>query len=105
MRPTPSNLVEKHRVTTGELASSTESGMRKIYGVIFSLDQSAAKEWCYGKCDKVLIGIMNLDGHPIIPCQAEASECPAFESETNEPIGEVDGDLVYIRKLRGKEST
>jgi len=66
-------------------------------------------EWvttlCWGSCGKGICGAFDLGsvGVPAsaIPCREE--QCPYLDRESDESIGTVDGDYVYLRKLKKPE--
>ena len=59
------------------------------------------KNYCFPKCGRLTIrGIDVPFTGPMFPCKVPAEECPRFDKEMDEPMGDVDGVPVFIRKLK-----
>lgn len=78
--------------------------MSAIFGIVVGIpDQLVlAKSHCWGPgCGKGIVGAVTTDfAGELLPCRTLASECPCFETEMDEPIGDVMGEPITIRKLR-----
>ena len=78
--------------------------MNKLYGLVLMIpDQRAIiEEYCFPLCGRLQVGGMDdpITG-PMFACPVPADECPRYDGEMEEPMGEVDGHTVYVRKLRG----
>lgn len=76
---------------------------KPIYGLIFHLpdQQKIIDEHCFRTCKKIIIGGVYCEGvGSLMVCRTSAKDCPQFEKEMDEPIGDVDGEPVFIRKLK-----
>lgn len=74
-----------------------------IYGLVFMLpdQKKIIDDHCFGTCKKIIVGGINCEGMgSLMVCRTPAKECPQFDKEIDEPIGEVGGDPVIIRKLK-----
>jgi len=77
--------------------------IRPIYGLVFLLSdqQKIIDDHCFGTCKQIIVGGINCEGiGPLMVCRTPAKDCPQFDKELDEPMGEVDGDPVFIRKLK-----
>lgn len=72
-----------------------------IYGLVLEIQQPEIEVYCFGLCGKISIGSMTLaeDGMTMTLLPCEQAECPYLHSQTDEPIGKVDGRLVILRRL------
>ena len=74
-----------------------------IYGLIFLLpdQQKIIEDHCFGTCKKIIVGGVYCDGiGPLMVCRTPAKDCPQFDKEIDEPAGNVNGEPVFIRKLK-----
>jgi len=74
-----------------------------IYGLVFLLpdQQKIIEDHCFGTCKKIIVGTINCEWTgPLMVCRTPAKDCPQFSREMGDPIGEVNGDPVFIRKLK-----
>jgi hypothetical protein len=72
--------------------------MNIIYGVSLSFNEPEINQHCFGDCGKILIGGIELDGLPFLPCNQES--CP-FEDKCTPVLGKThDGSDFAIRKLQ-----
>ena len=79
--------------------------MSKLYLVPLTI-QEFAGGICWGSCGLGQIGAVGIDvggGLTVecIPCRED--ECPYLDRQTDEPVGEVQGDPAYLRKLKAPE--
>ncbi len=81
--------------------------MSDLYGIVIGIaDQLAiVKSHCWGNgCGKGIVGGITTDfAGDLLPCRVHAAECPCFEREMDEPIADVMGEPLTIRKLRVRE--
>ena len=78
----------------------------RLYGLVFGIPEQKAiiDKVCFGSCKKIIVGSMHLDGIvPMLFCRQPAAKCPAFDREMDEPLGDVNGEAVYLRKLKEKD--
>lgn len=72
-----------------------------IYGVVLDFQRPEIEAYCFGLCGKIIVGSMTLREYgmtmTLLPCKQ--TECPYLHSQTDEPIGEVDGQPVILRRL------
>lgn len=76
-----------------------------IYGVVLEFQKDEIEALCFGKCGKILFGGMDLPmpswgvgaGVSLLPCREE--HCPYQDGDAL-AVGDVDGEEVYVRKLR-----
>jgi hypothetical protein len=75
--------------------------MSKLYLVPWTI-QKFAGDLCWGSCGHGQCGAVAIDvGDRAIDCiPCRESDCPHAERTMNEPIGEVQGEPAYLRKLR-----
>jgi len=53
---------------------------------------------CFGDCGKIIIGGVEIEGVAFAVCRT--SDCPYLDRQMDEPMGDVDGSPVYVRKLK-----
>ncbi len=78
-----------------------KSEKKPIFGVLFPIQKKQIEAWCWGPgCGAGQIGAIGLgDGMPeCVPCNKP--ECPFLEKQGAQPVGDVDGRPLYLRKLR-----
>ena len=74
--------------------------MSKLFAVVLGLQRPEIEQYCFHDCGKIIVG--GLDDKQLgslLPCRQET--CPFLDKEMAEPFGEVDGETVYLRKLKG----
>ena len=74
-----------------------------IYGLVFLLpnQQKIIDDHCFNTCKKIIVGGINVEGiGPLMVCRTPAKDCPQLDKEMDEPIGDVGGDPIFIRKLK-----
>lgn len=81
------------------------TGRKPLYGLVFGLKDQAAiiERTCFGTCGKIIVGAViapGFAGGELAVCRTPSGECPAFDKELDQPISTVDGDPLYIRKLK-----
>ena len=76
---------------------------KPIYGLVFLLQdqQKIIDDKCFRTCKKIIVGGVHCDEiGPLMVCRTPAAECPQLDKEMDEPVGDVNGDPVFIRKLK-----
>lgn len=76
---------------------------KPIYGLVMGIRQQAEiiDKHCFGTCKKIICGAMAMDGiGEMGVCRTHKENCPRFEAEMQIPIGDVNGEPVFIRKLK-----
>jgi len=74
-----------------------------VYGLIFGLpsQKKIIDDHCFGICKKIIFGVIkDKKLGLIVPCRIPKEQCPQFDVEMNEPFGEVNGEPIFIRKLK-----
>ncbi|NQT04171.1 MAG: hypothetical protein HQ580_19250 [Planctomycetes bacterium] len=69
-----------------------------LFAISALIQEKQAQKYCFDQCGKIIIG--GLDDAtlgPCFPCRQE--DCPFEFKRTSEPVGDVDGIPVYIRRL------
>lgn len=77
--------------------------MKPIYGLICGIpnQQKIIEDHCFRNCGKIIAGaIMDKKFGAIGICRTPKDQCPHFDKEMDEPFGEVNGEPVFIRKLK-----
>jgi len=73
--------------------------MSAIYAISFEAQQQQISDWCWShRCGNGNMGMSNFGGFYMITC--DQAECPRLDKQMDVPMGELDGDPVYLRKLR-----
>ncbi len=71
-----------------------------IYAVLINIpsQNEASKKHCFGDCGKIICAGLDLEelGSSFI-CRQD--KCPYMEKQLDEPIGDLDGEQIYLRKL------
>ncbi len=71
----------------------------KCFVTVWGLQKAEIEHYCFTKCGKALFSIvMDEQFGGLSPCNEV--NCPYLEKEMDEPFGEMQGDLVYLRKLK-----
>jgi len=76
---------------------------KPIYALIWGIlsQQEIINAHCFITCGKIIMGGINdIDLGPLMVCRTPKDQCPQFDKEMDEPFGEVNGDPVFIRKLK-----
>ena len=71
-----------------------------MYGMIFRLPKQyeQIEKHCFGDCGKIIIGsVIDNELGELVMCNQD--DCPCLDRQMEEPIGEVDGIKIYLRKL------
>lgn len=83
------------------------AGKSKIFALLPTEKQiETINAWCFRKCGQIIFGGLTMDlgdeGSPVeLECFAcRTVDCPVVDREIDEPVGDMDGDPVYIRKLK-----
>jgi hypothetical protein len=69
-----------------------------MFAIVFELQKDQISEWCWGSCGKGVIGALTFEGFTFVACRH--ADCPHLDREKAEPFGEVEGELVFLRKLQ-----
>ncbi len=72
-----------------------------IYGLLFTIpeQEKMINKHCFGDCGKIICaGLDDKDLGPMFPCRIK--DCPHKEQDTDDSIGDVDGDPIFLRKLK-----
>jgi hypothetical protein len=75
-----------------------------LFGIpaMIAEQDAIVKKYCFDICGKLVIG--GIDGGDVIGClyvcQQSPDNCMCFDRQTEKPVGEVEGKLIYIRKLK-----
>lgn len=74
---------------------------KTVYGLALEIQPKEIEAYCFGLCGKIIIGSMALEVDDIsmtlLPCRQ--ADCPYLHSQTDDPIGTVDGNGVILRRL------
>jgi len=76
---------------------------KPIYGLIVGIpsQRQIIEAHCFGDCGKIIAGaIVDEQIGEIGVCRTPKQECPHFDKEMEEAFGEVNGEPVFIRKLK-----
>jgi len=74
-----------------------------IFGLIWGLpdQEKIIDNHCFGTCKKIIVGGINdKELGSLMVCRTPAKDCPQFDKEMEEPLGDINGVPVFIRKLR-----
>jgi len=77
--------------------------MKPIYGLVISIPEQhdIISKHCFKTCGKIIVGgIVDKELGELAVCRIAKEQCPQFDRELDEPIGEVNGDPLFIRKLK-----
>jgi len=69
-----------------------------LYAVVFEFQKEQIDAWCWGSCGGGLAGAVDLGEYGGAVCCRRAS-CPHLDRQMDEPMGDVQGELVTLRKL------
>ncbi len=75
----------------------------KIYALLFDhpTQKGAIDKYCFRECGKIIVGaITDEQFGAMMVCRTDADKCPCLEKEMDEPFGDVNGENVYLRKLK-----
>jgi len=75
--------------------------MSRAFAILFPIQETQITAWCWNSaCGHGEIGAVNIgDGLPLaILCGHE--DCPHLDRQMDVPMGEVDGRMIYLRKLK-----
>lgn len=75
---------------------------RPIYALAVGIKEQEAiiNEHCFGTCGKIIVGGIVLGEGQFMPCRTPKEQCPRFDKEMDEAVGEINGDPVFVRKLK-----
>ncbi len=79
--------------------------MKNIYGLVIGIPEQKEiiSKHCFGTCGKIILGaIMDKELGELAVCRTPKEECPQLDNQMEEPIGEVRGEPIYLRKLKEK---
>lgn len=71
--------------------------MTKLFVTPFQTQAAEIKQYCLGECGKAEFGLLHDDQYNYSSCSQ--TECPYLDKEMSTPMGEVDGQALYLRKL------
>lgn len=76
--------------------------MAKLYAVPCVPFQPFAADLCWGSCGKGIVGAIDIPmGNGGIACIAcRQDDCPHLDRQMDDSMGDVNGEPVYLRKLR-----
>lgn len=77
--------------------------MKNIYGLVIAIPEQKKiiSKHCFGTCGKIICGfVYDKELGELAICRTEKENCPHLDSQMDEPIGEVQGDNLYLRKLK-----
>lgn len=78
--------------------------MGKLFALVFELQKDIIKTRCFQECGRIIFGCAQDTEYGVYGlCRQPAAECPALDREMDEPMGEVRGEPIYLRKLKSKE--
>jgi len=70
-----------------------------LYAIIFEAQKEQITKWCWGPgCGKAVVGAVDLGIASAIVCRHD--ECPHLDKQMDEPMCEVQGEPVTLRKLK-----
>jgi len=70
----------------------------KAYATVWMAQAVEINKYCFGECGKANISlVMDEQLGGLSTCNVE--KCPFLDKQIDEPVGEVEGDNVYLRKL------
>lgn len=71
-----------------------------LYGLVMMMQEKTITDICFWKCGKVLFA--GADGGegigPLFLCRS--GKCAYLDKQMDEPLGDIDGDPLYLRKLK-----
>jgi len=73
-----------------------------LFGIVSLLkyQNELVGKYCFDICGKLIIGgIRDVDIGCMFVCQQLPEDCMCFDKQTDNPLGEVNGRPVYLRKL------
>jgi hypothetical protein len=77
--------------------------MKPIYGLIWGIpdQEKIIDAHCFKTCGKIIVGgITDKELGALMVCRTPKDQCPHLDKEMDEPFGEVNGEPVFIRKLK-----
>ena len=81
--------------------------MGSIYAVLYDEPSQTpiVKAVCFGTCGQIIIGSLTipLDEYVLVALTCRQEDCPALDKQMEEPCGSVDGEPIYLRKLKAPE--
>ena len=75
-----------------------------LYGLVVGIKSQKAiiDAHCFGDCGRIILG--GVDGGDdlglLLVCRTPAAECPHMDREMDKPIRDVQGDPIFLRKLK-----
>jgi len=76
----------------------------KIFAVPIALQVDAIKKHCLGDCGKGLLALVE-DPEWGAMQMCKQTECPFLHSEMDEPFGQIDEYLVYLRRISDEDKS
>ena len=77
-----------------------------IYGLVIGIPEQKEiiSKHCFGTCGKIICGaIMSDSCGELAVCRTPKEQCPCLDKQMDESIGEVQGEPIYLRKLKMAE--
>jgi hypothetical protein len=75
-----------------------------LYGLVFGIpdQKEIIDKHCLGDCGEIILGAVDGgdDIGSLMVCREPKEKCPHFDKEIDTPIGTVDDEEIYIRKLK-----
>ena len=78
--------------------------MGNLYAILYDepTQKPIVEQVCFGSCGKIIVGQLDipLDGGILVALACRQDACPALDKQMDEPCASLNGDPVYLRKLR-----
>ena len=71
---------------------------KPMYGIAFPHQKAQISAWCWGVCGHGQIGAIDIGETYVIVCNEPL--CLHLDKQTDEPLCEVDGRPLFLRKLK-----
>lgn len=87
--------------SSASAANTGKAVKQRLFGVCwaFPKQRAFAEKHCFGDCGHAIIGsIHNPEIGEILPCRQEV--CPYLDSQMEVSCGEVNGEPLFLRKLK-----
>lgn len=70
-----------------------------IYLILFPHQKAQIEAWCWGPgCGKGIVSAVDIGPSATVVCREES--CPYLDRQMDEPLGDLDGEPCYLRKLK-----
>lgn len=77
--------------------------MKPIYVLICRIpsQREIIEKHCFGDCGKIIAGaLIDKELGELGVCRIPREQCPRLDKEMDEPFGNWEGQLIFIRKLK-----